>query len=79
MYLTPNKFMDLNLCMLKIGAEILKILLDKNKIKYSQLYTKFEEKYKENTEYIFIPALNFLFLLGKIKYKIKTDIIELII
>ena len=79
MYLTPNKCMDLNLCMLKIGAEILKILLEKKKIKYAILYEEFEKKYKEDTEYIFLPALNFLYLLGKIKYRVKTDIVELIL
>lgn len=79
MYLVPNKFMNFNSCILKTGAEILKILLvSRNKIKYTKLYEKFEEDYKENTEYIFLPALSFLYLVGKIDYNIKKDTVELI-
>lgn len=78
MYLIPDKFMNFDNCMLKIGAEILKILLKNKKIKYPILYEKFRETYKEDTDYIFLPALNFLYLLGKINYKVKSDIVELI-
>lgn len=71
--------MNFNSCILKTGAEILKILLvSRNKIKYTKLYEKFEEDYKENTEYIFLPALSFLYLVGKIDYNIKKDTVELI-
>lgn len=65
-------------CMLKVGAEIIKILLKNKKIKYSTLYDNFKKIYKEDTDYIFLPALNFLYLLGKIEYKIKKDMVELI-
>lgn len=78
MYLIPDKFMNFNNCMLKVGAEIIKILLENKKIKYPVLYAKFKEIYKEDTDYIFLPALNFLYLLGKIDYKIKKDMVELI-
>lgn len=65
-------------CMLKVGAEIIKILLKNKKIKYSTLYDNFKKIYKEDTDYIFLPALNFLYLLGKIEYKIKKDMVELV-
>lgn len=78
MYLVPNKFMKFDNCMLKVGAEIIKILLKNKKIKYSTLYDNFKKIYKEDTDYIFLPALNFLYLLGKIEYKIKKDMVELI-
>ena len=54
-------------CMLKVGAEIIQILLKNKKIKYSTLYDNFKKIYKEDTDYIFLPALNFLYLLGKIE------------
>lgn len=78
MYLVPNKFMKFNSCMLKVGAEIIKILLENKEIKYSILYDNFKKIYKEDTDYIFLPALNFLYLLGKIEYKIKKDMVELV-
>ena len=78
MYLVPNKFMKFDNCMLKVGAEIIKILLKNKKIKYSILYDNFKKIYKEDTDYIFLPALNFLYLLGKIEYKIKKDMVELV-
>lgn len=78
MYLVPNKFMKFDNCMLKVGAEIIKILLKNKKIKYSTLYDNFKKIYKEDTDYIFLPALNFLYLLGKIEYKIKKDMVELV-
>ena len=78
MYLIPDKFIDFNSCTLKIGAEILKILLENKKIKYPVLYEKFKEIYKEDADYIFLPALNFLYLLGKVEYKVKRDLLELI-
>ena len=65
-------------CMLKVGAEIIKILIKNKKIKYSTLYDNFKKIYKEDTDYIFLPALNFLYLLGKIEYKIKKDMVELV-
>lgn len=78
MYLIPDKFMNFNSCTLKVGAEILKILIKNKKIKYPILYKKIEEIYKEDTTYIFFPALNFLYLLGKINYKAKSDLVELV-
>ena len=78
MYLVPNKFMKFDNCMLKVGAEIIKIIIKNKKIKYSTLYDNFKKIYKEDTDYIFLPALNFLYLLGKIEYKIKKDMVELV-
>lgn len=79
MYLIPDKFTDLNSCTLNIGAKILKILVEnqKNKIKYSKLYEELEKEYKDDTGYILPPALNFLFILGKVRYKTKGDFVEL--
>ena len=80
MYLIPDKFTDLNSCTLKIGAIILKNLYEskKNKIKYTELFEKLEKEYGDDTGYVLPPALNFLFLLNKINYKLKGDLVELI-
>lgn len=75
----PDKFMDLKTSVLFVSGEIIKrILKNKNKrIKYSDLYNFFYEKYKEDTEYNFPPALNFLFLLDKIEYSLSKDEVRL--
>ena len=80
MYLIPDKFMALNSCTLKIGAKILKNLYEnnKNKMKYTELFEKLEKEYGDDTGYVLPPALNFLFLLNKINYKLKGDLVELI-
>jgi hypothetical protein len=71
--------MDLKTSVLFVSGEIIKkILKTKNKkIKYSDLYNFFYEKYKEDTEYNFTPALNFLFLLDKIEYSLSKDEVRL--
>lgn len=79
--ITPNKFMKFDDCTLKIAAEIIQIFLKKRnkKIKYDKLRENFFEKYEDNTDYFFMPALNFLYLLGKVDYNIKRDELRLLI
>lgn len=79
MYIVPDKYMDLKASPLKISADIIKLLLKENKImKYSSLYDYFFERYGEESEYVLRPALSFLYLVGKIKYKKRSDELELI-
>lgn len=50
--------------------------LRKNRFgRYSDLRT-FSKKSVKGSDSLFLPALNFLFLLGLIEYKPKTDAIE---
>ena len=80
MYIIPDKYMDLKISPLKISMDIIKLLLNENKIiKYSSLYNHFFELYGDDCEYILKPALSFLYLVGKIKYKKRNDELELII
>ena len=67
----PNKFLDLDSCIINISGEITKILLQRNSIKYNDLYD-------EGFEYKLLPAIDFLFLLGVLKYSPSTDSLELI-
>ena len=79
--ITPNKYMDLNTSLIKVSSDILKILLKKRSksIKYSKLSKELEEIYGEDTDYVLLPSLNFLFLVDKIKYNLMDDTLELII
>ena len=80
MFLEPNKYMDLKICTLKVSSEIIKYLLKKkkHKIKYSSLNSNFYSIYGEDCNYIIIPAINFLYLVGKLNYIKKKDELELI-
>ncbi|CEP81960.1 hypothetical protein QJR30_01660 [Paraclostridium sordellii] len=74
----PTKFLNLESCVINVSKEII-IALDENEsLKYSELQSKLKHKLKEGYEYNFIPALDFLFLLGKLKYSPNTDSLELI-
>ena len=53
-------------------------LLKYNSISYDNLYTKLSTKFGDEIKYLFIPSLDFLFLLGKIKYISETDSLEVI-
>lgn len=77
--LKPTKFLDLNNCIINIASEIIKVLIIEKKVSYIWMYNTLKEKYSNNFDYYFLPALDFLFLLGKIKYSPETDCLELII
>lgn len=81
MYIKPDKYIDLKTCVIQISADIINFFLHKKnkKIKYSNFHNHFFKIYGEEYFYIISPALNFLYLLGKIEYKESTDELELII
>lgn len=56
---------------------MLKELRKKRVVSYSDLYQLIKNKVTSG-EFLFMPSLNFLFLLGLIEYKVKTDSIEYI-
>ncbi len=74
----PNKFLDLDNCMINIATEIIKLLSEKKAITYSALYSKLNEKFPISLEYNFLPSIDFLYLFGIIKYSPETDSLELI-
>ena len=76
--LTPTKFLNLDTCIIKISSEILSLLLEKKSITFSELQSKLVEDSNEDYKYNLLTSLDFLFLLGKIKYSPKNDRLELI-
>ena len=56
---------------------MLKELRKKRVISYSDLFQLIKNKVTSG-EFLFMPSLNFLFLLGLVEYKVKTDSIEYI-
>jgi hypothetical protein len=76
--ITPHKYLDLNLSLLNMGGEILNIMKITGVIKYDELVEKLIISHGNNAIEVFIPALSFLYLTGKIDYKKDTDTIEYI-
>lgn len=56
---------------------MLKELRKKRIVSYFDLYQLIKNKVTSG-EFLFMPSLNFLFLLGLIEYRVKTDSIEYI-
>jgi hypothetical protein len=76
--IAPHKYLDLNLSLLNLGGVILSIVKEDGVIKYDELLEKVTLSRGINAKEVFIPALSFLYLLGKIEYQKDIDTIEYI-
>ena len=78
--LKPDKFTDLNKSIVHTVAIIInEFKKNRYKCSYNELYKIVEEHLGEDAFYFFLPSLDFLFLLGKLKYDIGSDMLEMII
>lgn len=81
--LRPNKHTNLNMSVLSLSAQILKLIKKERIIEYDALLAalckKFDgEKKQIEVKHIFLPAINLLHLLGLLDYHVKTDSFEYI-
>ena len=76
--IAPHKYLNLNLSLLNLGGVILCIVKQDGVIKYDELLEKVILSRGINAKEVFIPALSFLYLLGKIEYQKDIDTIEYI-
>jgi hypothetical protein len=76
--IAPHKYLDLNLSLLNLGGVILSIVKEDGVIKYDELLEKVTLTRGINAKEVFVPALSFLYLLGKIEYQKDIDTIEYI-
>ena len=77
--LKPDKHLDLNISTLKVSAIILKYLKKKRVVTYRELLDMVSKSLEINLDdviYIITPAINLVFLLGKLDYHPKTDSFE---
>jgi len=78
--LKPDKFTDLNKSIVHTVAILInEFKKNKYECNYNELYKTVEEHLGEDAFYLFLPSLNFLFLLGKLKYDIGSDMLEMIV
>jgi len=74
----PNKYTNIGLSVVGISFEILSVLRSENFQKYNQVLVKIKHKTGEEAKINFLHALSFLYMMGKIHYHPKSDIIELL-
>lgn len=66
--ITPHKYLNLDLCVVNVGAFIIKELQRTNLVKYDELLNSLVSKLGEETKEVYPYAVDFLYLLNKIKY-----------
>lgn len=76
--ITPTKYMDLDLSVVRVSSIILKQFGKNSILGYGELFESIVSKVGEDVKHVFVPALDFLYLLGKIDYHLQTDSIELL-
>jgi hypothetical protein len=71
--LKPEKYMDPNISVISLSAEIIKMLKRDGIVKYGDLVDAIIKLKGEKAKINFLPSVNFLFLLNKIEYFKETD------
>jgi hypothetical protein len=74
--LTPRKHLDLDVSVLRVSALLLRELSKKGVVEFERLRQLALRRTGPNGDLAFLPALNFLFLMGKVEYHLKNDTIE---
>jgi hypothetical protein len=74
--LKPTKHLNPEYSVLSISAHIIKYVERHRTVKYQDLHEHLYKKCGDALKPTFLPALSFLFLLGKIEYHPKTDSFE---
>lgn len=69
----PDKYLNINISVINISANILKILIKKEIITYDELLMNLINKISSKVRELYIPSLSFLFLLDLIEYHDKLD------
>jgi len=71
----PTKYLDLNTCIVRIAAIVLSELQLSHMIPLSELATIVRSRAGDGARFNFLPALSFLFLVGKLDYDDNSDTI----
>lgn len=71
----PVKYLDLSASVLNVAAFILRELRQSGALPLGELNEVVTTRLGEATRFSFSPALNFLFLLGKLNYDQDADVI----
>ena len=76
--LRPRKHLDLDTCTLRVVAIVLAELTKRRVVRFDDLRNVVVRRAGEDAELSFLPALDVLFLLGRVDYLDKTDSFEFV-
>lgn len=74
--LTPAKHLDLDRSLLRVSSEILAELRRRRIVPVEKIRAYVKRRVGDDADVIVLPALSFLFLLGKLDYREKNDSFE---
>jgi hypothetical protein len=74
--LKPTKHLNPDTSVLHVAANMLRLLNRYRIQQYDVLYDKLHKQTGDDLREVFLPALGFLFLMGKIEYHEKNDSFE---
>ena len=74
--ITPEKHLDLDLSVLRAGAVMLKVPKKDRWVELPTMREKLVKRLGVDAELIFMSAMNFLFLIGRMEYHSKNDSLE---
>lgn len=74
--LTPRKHLNLDVSVLRVSALMLRELQKRGVIEFEKLRSFIIRRVGPDGEIAFLPALDFLYLLGRAEFHLKNDTIE---
>lgn len=74
--ITPHKHMNLDGSVLRASALMLREIAKRRTLEIEVLRERITKKLGSDCAPVFMPALSFLYLLGKVEYHPKTDSVE---
>ena len=74
--ITPHKHMNLDGSVLRASSLMLREISRRRTLEIEVLRERMTKKLGSDCAPVFMPALSFLYLLGKIEYHAKTDSVE---
>jgi hypothetical protein len=74
--LTPRKHLNLHVSVLRVSSIMLRELAKRGVIELERMRAIIVRRTGPDGELSFLPALGFLYLLGKVEYHLKNDTIE---
>jgi hypothetical protein len=74
--LTPRKHLDLDSSILRVAAIMLRTLKRPGVMEFERLRGVVLKRVGDAGEVSFMPALSFLFLLGRVAYHVQNDTVE---
>jgi hypothetical protein len=74
--LSPKKHLNLDTSVIRIAAIMLRELSRKGVVEFEKLRALIIRRVGPDGDVMFLPALSFLYLVGKVEYHLKNDTVE---